>query len=416
MKKIYPIVLIGFLALLLISCSSSRTSGDKAPAKSYTEAEEIQTLEYNTTLGFSPDGELFLPIANNTIQVLNLEKEDVENTIDADKSVLAGKKALWSKSGDSFILGDSFYTPRELVLMRSENIRRFTLDEDKGKRITREDVETGFIKGGALIYSPSWSADGKSVIYSVINDEEVRVVKADLESGDTEVLYDTHDRSDCTQAVELTDGLLLCEVNGNKAGDNEIFLYDVKKDEETELEDVIDENRDDRWAIYEIKDLSEDRRAVLINKYISLHNEMRGSMALAKCIILKFDQRFKSYTVETISFGITADGEVESEYNSELIWDDAPNRLGYSATLSPDGSFIVTREDEISEGNVTESKRQLVLHNLNTGKQHILYEADEPEVFGIGSPLNGNCEPIFINKNGLMAVWFVDGYRIFELK
>lgn len=412
MKKIYSVLLIVIMALLLVSC------GGKAPVKSYTEAEEIQTVNCHIAYGFSPDGKLFLSYSDNTIEVLDLETEEVEYDIDPQIKLLSRRKALWSKSGDSFILGDSVYAPIELMLMKSENYICYSLDDDEGDKITFEDVETSYLKGGVLIYSPSWSADGKGIVYSAIDDKELRIVKADVQSGDAEVLYEARDRCDYTQAVELTDGLLLCEVNGYKAGDNEIFLYDVKKDEETELEDVVDANREDRWAYYEIKDLSEDRKTVLINKYIRLANE--AELTLAKCIILKFDQRFKSYTVKTISFGIAADSSEEAyAYNPELIMNKAPNRIGYSAALSPDGGFIISREDEIvsfSEGKANEAKQQLVLHDLNSDKQHVLYEADEGEAFGIASGINGNSEPIFISQNGLMAVWFMDGYRIFALE
>jgi hypothetical protein len=92
-------------------------------------------------------------------------------------------------------------------------------------------------------------------------------------------------------------------------------------------------------------------------------------------------------------------------------------RCSYNAVLSPDGSFVISCESSIdntvNDDNAS-GKTELMLYDISNGDKASLYSSDR--MFGASSPLNGGHEAIYITKSGRLLVWFIDGYRLFQLK
>lgn len=418
-KRVYLLITVLIMTLVFSSCSSSRTSSDtpSIKEKSYTSMEEIRKFEglSESVLGISPDGKQLITWDEQNIQVLDADSLDVQQSIPCERFI-GGKKANWQ--GKSFIFSDASTFSQELIMMRSFNFNLYKTNSDEDTRMTNEKVDESIRDEGVIVYAPTWSADGKSILYCVAGSEGTKIKKVNVESGEktTEVNI-SRERMTYFSGFELKDGLILCEYNGNKAGDYDIFLYDVKEGDSTSLEDVV-EHTEDSPVIYDIKGWSNDRKTVLINKLVPL-SQSNSSQVIQKSFVLTFDSGFKNYKVKTINYGLKSDDA--AAYNPALIdKENGSNRVSFANILSPGGRYVISTEyvfEELNNQLVPSDLRELVLHDLETDKTYTLYKPEEePELFGIPSPFTANNEAIYMTENGQLLVWFADGYRLFELK
>lgn len=423
-KALFLMIFILSLSLLLTSCGSASAYGSAVARQeeAYTTMEEtdLDVLSIEEVLGITPDGKnVIIRNSDQEIGIMSLKDQEVTGTIESPDYITNMRETLWSDDGSSFMLGDSYRFPIELQTMQSVNFDVYSLKQSEGVSVTDENFEKNIMNGGGMIYSPSWSVDKKSMIYSLVNQKGVNICESDIKSGEKTVLYKDKDRSGYEQAVELKDGLLLCEHNGPEKGDNDIFLYDVKKDDEKSLKGIIDKDIT-QGVWFEIKGWSKDRRTILINKWVL-------GTCIEKCFIVTFNKSFGDYEVKTLEY------QMRGQSGGLIVINDKiDNRIAYSDILSPDGRYLITCEDEVLEtkegpnqttgGNeekefktysIMTFNRQLILHDLVNNKEYVLNETDKPEPFGISMR---NAEPLFMTESGMLMVLTNDGYKIYMLK
>jgi dipeptidyl aminopeptidase/acylaminoacyl peptidase len=420
MNKKWSFLLVVLVVSLLMSSCGARSTG-VFQDKDYTRMTQIGQYGFTdgSMLGISPDGERLVVWVDGEIKILDADTGKEKQSFECEIRP-SSKKALWNRKGDAFVLGDAARTPSEIMLMRVTNIVVYgpedeeqLTDEDKKYNLTDEDSK--------LLFSPTWSADSEDILYCFFSNKGSNVVKIDVKEGDESTLFHARrEKMPFVRGIELKDGLLLCEYNGTRWGDNDVFLYDVKSEYMTSLDDVVDNG--DTQAYYEIKGWSEDRRTVLINKWIQ--SSSSAGLAIQRCMILTFNSSFKDYSIKTIEYGFRVDEEAASDMGiNPLLIDErhGNNRLGYASLLSPGGRYVLTVDrlyEEDGDMLAVSNRSELVLHDLKTGKDHMLYtnQEDEMPLFGVSSALNGNTEGLFMTRDGKLLIWFNDGYRLFKLE
>jgi Tol biopolymer transport system component len=399
MKKTACCMFILILFLSFSACSQSPA----AVNQSYSgKIEEIAQLpSSNDIVGISPDGKYVFFYNGSDIKALIIEAQPggAEPSFSPAMSLTLGddavspkkKKLQWSKDGQSFIFSDVDYASQELIVMKSWNVSLFSIENGglSARSATDEDTKFNIAAGtGRIVYAPSFSYDGKGIVYSAIGTDS-GVYKVDLASGEKKTIYavEGHKDIDC---LELGEDLSICCMNGSRADEGcKLFFVDGRGgvtnigNGELGLEDGLNQ--------FDVKAWSEDRRTLLLTR----RNNSKVQGVFDAFFLIRIKNGSNDYEVKSYAM---PDG-----------------MFVYNAALSPDGRYVVSCEtkDAAADGNALRMK-QLTLYDVSAGTKIPLYSSDAQ--FGFTSPLNGNHESIFLTKNGKLLVWFGDGYKLFQLK
>jgi hypothetical protein len=391
MKKLAALFLLTLSVAALVSCSISPAAA--IPAH-YTQIEQMAQLPYTKDiLGIAPDGSYLVFINDQQIGTYPIDARPSASTqplaalpVNQGTVLPNRKQAQWSADGKSFLLSDIDATSVELLYFASRNISLFSVagNHISTKTVTDEDTKTSALKGGFLVYAPSFSYDGKGVVYSTMSvPGGTNVFKADIQSGQKQTLYHTGDKVS-VRCLELAGNLsFVCENGAQSGGTNSLFFIDSNKNV-TRLQDE-SLGLGGLNSVYDIKSWSGDRRALLITRW----KTGGSSPAIDAFFILK-------------------PGIKPADYQLKPYPMDA-GRLCLNAVLSADGNTVITCET--ADGSKT---RDLVLYDVSADTKTTLLSSDT--LFGSAGALNGNHESIYFTKNGKLLVWFIDGYRLYQMK
>ena len=394
MKKIISVLSIALIALPLSSCSQSPAA---AKPVHYTKAVQLAQLPITQDIiGISPDGSYLVFINDQQIGTYPLDlnpgvpqqsmQPQAALSVDQGTVLPAKKQTQWAPDGKSFILSDIDATSVELLDFSSRNVCLFTVNGNgiASKTVTDEDTKTGALNGGSLLYAPSFSYDGKGIVYStLVMNSGSSVYKADIASGKKQTVYQTGDRADIA-CLDLGGGRYFCCENGAQSnGSNSLFFIDSNQ-KVTQLQDAA-LGVGSTSTLYDIKSWSEDRNALLLARW-----------------------KTGGDTPYIDAFFILKTGAKPGDYSLTPFPSDSGRRC-LDAVLSPDGNSVIACE--MSDAAKT---TYLMLYDVSAGTKTTLLSSDTP--FGFASTQNGNHESIYITKGGKLLVWFSDGYRLYQLE
>ena len=375
-------------------------------AKETGGLSDLLNESVNKIIGYSPDGKTaFICSTITGIHVLPVDSEDAEPvmcTVTPMEVMLQAKRPEWSKDGKTFVLVDNPIYGRELVMGISTNIELFRYQNGDldSERVTNEDTKKKITDGGGLLCSAMLSADDKSIVYIKYTSGKVTVYKAGVNGTDAEKLLSSSSDNRINECLELKTGLLLGTTYNNKQEPSELFLYDTGNDEKTEIDnDLLD--ADEKGIMFDICGWSQDRRTVLVERWMPLRDENNAQMG--QCIsdfyILRFDGSFRSLEIDRLAF--------DSDQTQEQ------HREAQHAVLSKDVRYLASYEMETDSSNGT-SLREVVLYDLEKKKMSVVESSDEPLMFPV-TPLNGSNQAFFFTNDKRLIVHYMEEIRVYKL-
>jgi len=377
----------------------------------YTALEEISRKEIpGKVFGMLPDGSGFLMAddALDRLHILNPDFSDTGESIPVGRSSIRDisgfKKAVWNKEGNLFFAADVDPVPMELRFMNSFNFSIYSLQEKAPLFATGENLEKPWRAGGSVLHSASWSVDGKSILYSMVNNAPLResIVKVDPERQLRTAVYEGPEGGfSALRGIELAGNLLLlCNLPG-RPDEAEVYLYDTRREEKKDLTGNIKSSLDEAsgdTAFFHIKAFSRDRRTVLLEAHSGTADNA-GSSVIALYIVT-FGPGFRDHEIRGFLFAP----------------ESGSDRLVHNAVVSPGGRYLLTREDELGpDGSGNVQKRELVLYDLKEGGEFTLFSIGENLRFGINQQGGRDYESLFISDNGRLLVDFSGEYRHYQL-
>jgi hypothetical protein len=396
--------------VLFLSPESPEKFRDEAE---FSAMEEIARKEFSDKVfGMLPDSSGFLVVddALDRLHILNPDFSVSGESIPVERSSIRDisgfKKAAWNKEGNLFFAADVDPVPMELRFMNSFNFSVYSLQKKSPVFTTRENLDKPWQAGGSVMHSPSWSVDGKSILYSMVDNSPLKesIVRVDIEKKQRSIVYEGPEGGfSGVRGIELSRNLLfLCNLSG-RPDDTAVYLYDTRRKVRKDLTADIRSSLDEAYgytAFFNIKAFSRDRRTILLEAHTG--NADNVESPIVALYLITFSPGFRDYEIQGHLFAS------ETGYGS--------SRVVHNAVVSPGGRYLLTREDElVPDGNGSVQNRELVLYDLVKGKQFILFSTGENLHFGINQQGRRDYDSIYISDNGRLLVDFAGEYRHYQL-
>lgn len=218
-EKIFSAILFSLILFFVTSPLLAQTI-DPAPNPALNY--RLLSLEQDELiLGLSPDATLLVTglYYSNTIRVYHVSNFTLMTEIALPESTMfpKEKKAVWSPDGSSIVFRGFQLSPTELKTFKSSCIYAINVLSGKLRLISDEKYKEKFSLNNPHVYfDPSFSSDGKSVIYHKYESNGTLVVSVDIKSRTERLLHLDPSRGNSCFAYPLSDGYLLINKDPSK--------------------------------------------------------------------------------------------------------------------------------------------------------------------------------------------------------
>jgi Tol biopolymer transport system component len=355
-----------------------------------------------TVLGLSPDGKILATCdygaKSGYIRLYSTDNFKMTAEIKlAEKQMLPfEKKAVWSPDGKYVTFRSVRKSPIELIMFKNSCIYIINVDTGKLIQISDDKYKNAVdLLDSNLYFDPSFTFDGKYVIYHKYTSEGMQIISSRIEYKKEEILISNPTRANTIFAFPLGETKILINQDTiSNSEPNKILIFDTKsRNNKLLLEEEIDL---DSLSMFEIRDLSLDRRKVLV--YSWKKNKKSSGNNIDKLYVLEFYPN--------------------GEYSNIITIGQSEDQKILTANLTPDGkSLVFVAREEKAAGKQSQTS-QLVVMDLQSGERRILMtDTDDVDIPGsyVQGYSRGTSEGLFLSDSK-MLIHCSDGFRLYTLK